>query len=103
MSSSSQTFSSIVENREIYCGLPTYSPSFKGFKALVFGANGISGSYMLRALSEAPERWGHVTAFSRRPPTGSKGISNNVKHVQMDLLEDPKDIAKILKDNQVQA
>ena len=103
MSSSPQTLSSTVENRGIYCGLPTYSPSVKGLKALVFGANGISGSYMLRALSQAPGRWEQVTALSRRPPTASQGISNNVKHVQIDLLEDPEEIAKILQDNQIQA
>ncbi|KAH6714614.1 NAD dependent epimerase/dehydratase family protein [Leptodontidium sp. MPI-SDFR-AT-0119] len=74
---------SIVENRGIYYGLPTYSPSITGLKALVFDANGISGSYMLRALFQAPERWEQVTAFSRRPPIASKDIGNNVKHADV--------------------
>lgn len=103
MCSSPPKFSGAVENRGIYCGLPTYPPSVKGFKALVFGANGISGNYMLRVLSQAPERWEHVVALSRRPPIISRGISDNVKHVQIDLLQDPEKIAAVLKNHQIQA
>jgi hypothetical protein len=96
------TLSRTVENRGIYCGLPTYPSSIKGLKALVFGANGISGNYMLRVLSQAPERWTQVTALSRRPQIGSRGIGKNVKHIQVDLLQHPKEIAKILKDQQIE-
>jgi hypothetical protein len=104
MSSSHPTLSSAVENRGIYYGLPTYSPSVKGLKALVFGANGISGNYMLRVLSQAPKRWEHVAAVSRRPQmASSQGIGHNVAHIQIDLLQNPKEIAKILKYHQVQA
>jgi putative NADH-flavin reductase len=95
--------SAVVQNRDIFCGLPTYDNSVKGLKALVLGANGISGNTMLRALSEAPDRWTEITAISRRPPMNSYGIGKNVRHVQADLLQDPKEIAKILKDNSVKA
>ncbi|KAH8683131.1 hypothetical protein BGZ60DRAFT_524471 [Tricladium varicosporioides] len=96
-----QKLTRTVENRGIYCGLPTYSQ--KGLKALVFGANGISGVAMLRVLSEDPDRWTQITALSRRPPTVMQGIGRNVKQVQLDLLEDPKNTALILKDNEVDA
>ncbi|KAH6684350.1 hypothetical protein B0J14DRAFT_572673 [Halenospora varia] len=96
-----QILAQTIENRGIYYGLPTYSQ--KGLKALVFGANGISGIAMLRVLSEDPNRWTQVTALSRRPPTVTQGIGKKVKHVQLDLLEDPKSIALILKDNDIDA
>lgn len=92
-----------VETCGIYWGLPTYPPALKGLKALVFGANGISGNYMTRALSRAPERWEQVVALSRRPPLANQNTSRNVRHVQADLLQDPKDIARILKDEKIQA
>jgi nucleoside-diphosphate-sugar epimerase len=103
MSSSHATLPKLVESKGIYHGLPTYPPSVKGHKALVFGANGISGNYMLRVLSQAPERWEQVTAVSRRPPDSSSGVAGNVKHIQIDLLKDPKDIAQILTQHQIQA
>lgn len=92
-----------VETRGIYWGIPSYPPTLKGLNAVVFGANGISGNYMVRALSRAPERWNQVVALSRRPPLASQEASKNVRHVQADLLQDPKDIAQILKDEKVQA
>jgi hypothetical protein len=92
-----------VETRGIYWGIPTYPPTLKGLNAVVFGANGISGNYMVRALSRAPERWNQVVALSRRPPLANQNISKNVRHVQADLLQHPKDIARILKDEQIQA
>lgn len=92
-----------VETRGIYWGIPTYPPTMKGLTAVVFGANGISGNYMVRALSQAPERWNQVVALSRRPPLANQGKAKNVRHVQADLLQNPKDIAQVLKDNQIQA
>lgn len=92
-----------VETRGIYWGIPTYPSSLKGLNAVVFGANGISGNYMVRALSRAPERWNQVVALSRRPPLATQNISKNVRHVQADLLQDPKDIARILENEQIQA
>jgi uncharacterized protein YbjT (DUF2867 family) len=92
-----------VETRGIYWGIPTYPSTLKGLNALVFGANGISGNYMVRALSRSPERWNQVVALSRRPPLASQGSFENVRHVQADLLQDPKDLAQILKDEHIQA
>jgi nucleoside-diphosphate-sugar epimerase len=103
MTSNPPITSSAVENRGIYCGLPKFSSLVSGRKAIVFGANGISGNYMLRALSQAPERWEHVAALSRRPHTSSQGIGKNVEHIQVDLLQEPEEIAKILKDHKLQA
>ena len=100
---STHVHSRTVENRGIYYGLPTYPSKVKGLKALVFGANGISGNNMLRVLSQAPERWAQVTALSRRPQMSARGLGENVTHVQADLLQSPTDIAKILKDHQIQA
>lgn len=92
-----------VETQGIYWGIPTYPGSLKGLNAIVFGANGISGNYMVRALSRSPERWNQVVAVSRRPPLANQNISKNVRHVQIDLLHDPRDIARILRDEQIQA
>lgn len=104
MSSNHPAASNTVENRGIYYGLPVYPPSVKRYKALVFGSNGISGNYMLRALSQAPERWEQVTAVSRRPQTGSSSeYGRNVTHIQIDLLQDPKHTAELLKHHQIQA
>ena len=104
MSAANPTPFSAVDSKGIYLGLPTYSPSLSGLKALVFGANGISGSYMLRVLSQAPERWEHVAAVSRHAPTvSSQGIGRNIEHMQIDLLENPRDIAKVLTSHQIQA
>ncbi len=92
-----------VETQGIYWGIPTYPSTVKGLKALVFGANGISGNYMVRALSRSPERWSQVVALSRRPPSASQRSSENVRHVQADLLQEPKDLAQILKNEHIQA
>ncbi|KAH7398047.1 NAD dependent epimerase/dehydratase family protein [Cadophora sp. MPI-SDFR-AT-0126] len=102
MTSNSPIIPSTVENRGIYCGLPKFSPLITGRKAIVFGANGISGNYMLRALSQTPERWEHVAALSRRPHTASQGIGKNVEHIQVDLLQEPEEIAKILRHHELQ-
>lgn len=92
-----------VETRGIYWGVPTYPSTIKGLSAVVFGANGISGNYMVRVLSQDAERWSQVVALSRRPPLANQGKAKNVRHVQADLLQDPKETARILKDNQIQA
>lgn len=41
-----------VETRDIYHGLPIYGEDLKGRSALVAGANGISGAYMLRVMAD---------------------------------------------------
>ena len=103
MASSPQVVSATVETRGVYLGLPTYPPTVQGLNAVIFGANGISGNYMVRVLSQSPGRWKQVVALSRRPPLTDQHTSKSVRHVQADLLQDPKDIAQILKDQQVRA
>jgi hypothetical protein len=41
-----------VESRGIYHGLPSYGEEFCGKSALIAGANGISGAYMLRVMAD---------------------------------------------------
>lgn len=57
-----------VYSRGIYHGLPVHDPSIKGLTAIITGANGISGHYMLRVLAQSPERWAKIYCLSRRPP-----------------------------------
>ena len=44
-----------VQSRGIYHGLPVYDASLKGLTAIITGANGISGYYMLRVLAQDPD------------------------------------------------
>jgi hypothetical protein len=92
-----------VQNKGIFCGLPTFSESLNRQSAVVFGANGIGGYHMLRVLSEAPERWTEVTAFSRRPQMNARGVGGNVRQEALDLLKDPKEIAEMLVRKKVKA
>lgn len=92
-----------VQNKGIFCGLPTFPSSLNGQSAVVFGANGISGYHMLRVLSESPERWTEVTAFSRRPQMNARGVGNNVRQESLDLMQDPKEIADVLVQKKVKA
>jgi nucleoside-diphosphate-sugar epimerase len=95
--------SQTVVSKGIYHGLPTF-PDHDGKKlrAIVTGANGISGSAMVKVLSEAPERWEKIYALSRRPPTGK--LPPHVEHIAVDFLEsNPEEIANILKAKGVEA
>ncbi|KAH8812112.1 hypothetical protein F5884DRAFT_820119 [Xylogone sp. PMI_703] len=103
MASYPQTPSATVVNRGIYYSLPTYPSSIKSLKALVFGANGISGNYMIRILSQNLARWSEIVSVSRRAPPTSQRTGENVNHVQLDLLQDPKVIADTLISQKVQA
>jgi len=92
-----------VVSKGIFHGLPTY-PQYDGKKlmAIVTGANGISGSAMVKVLSEAPERWEKVYALSRRPASHSGG--DNVIPIAVDFLNStPEQIAKILREHNVKA
>lgn len=93
----------VIRSKGIYLGLPTFPPELKNLRAIVAGANGISGQHMLRVLSEEPERWGQIYALSRRPPLDTEGLGRNVKHLAVDFLSSPEAIAKILRDEKVQA
>lgn len=87
-----------VFSKEEFYGLPTF-PEAEGkkYSAIVTGANGITGSHILRVLAEAPERWGTIYALSRRPPTSL--INGNIKYLSVDFLEKPEEIAKTLKEH----
>ena len=80
-----------------YVGLPTFSET--GLTALVAGANGISGQYMLRVLSQNPQRWTKIYSLSRRPPQGFN--APNVEHVALDFLSGEENIRKTLNEKGV--
>lgn len=88
-----------VQSKGIYHGMPVYPDSIQGLSALVVGANGISGQYLMSALTENPERWSTVYAMSRSKPSASFGPT--VKYLLCDLLDGPEAIARVLKENNV--
>lgn len=101
---SPQKFTSI-QSKGIYHGLPVIpeSDSCKGLTAIVTGANGISGSHMVRVLAESPERWANIYTMSRRAPVVD-GKYGNVTHVELDFLEtSPEDLAKTMVEKGVKA
>lgn len=93
----------VVHSKGIYHGLPTFPAELKNLRAIVAGANGISGQHMLRALSEQPERWSQIYALSRRPPLDTEALGKNIKHLAVDFLSSPEEIAKTLREENVQA
>ncbi len=95
--------SQIVVSKGIFHGLPTFPDhEAKKLRIIVTGANGISGSAMVKVLSEAPERWEKIYALSRRPPPGK--LPPHVEHIAVDFLESsPEQIAQVLKDKRVEA
>ena len=64
--------------------------------ALVTGANGISGAYLVRQMSNEPY-WAKIIATSRRPPHGLPN-SDRVQFAQADLSGDAASISKAFKD-----
>jgi hypothetical protein len=92
-----------VQSKGIYHGLPVYPSSLKGLTAIITGANGISGNYMLRVLAQDSERWSKIYCLSRRPPAIPNGLPNNAEHIALDFLKDPQDIAAVLKEKGVKA
>ncbi|ORY12819.1 NAD dependent epimerase/dehydratase family protein-like protein [Clohesyomyces aquaticus] len=93
----------LVQSRGIYHGLPVYPQSLKGLTAIITGANGISGNYMLRVLSQDPSRWTKIYCLSRRPPAIPSGLPANTEHIALDFLKSPSEIASILKQKGVKA
>ncbi|KAF2449346.1 NAD dependent epimerase/dehydratase family protein-like protein [Karstenula rhodostoma CBS 690.94] len=93
----------IVQSRGIYHGLPVYDASVKGLTAIITGANGISGNYMLRVLAQNPERWSKIYCLSRRPPAIPDGLPSNAEHIPLDFLKDKEEIAKVLTEKGVTA
>ena len=92
-----------IHSSGIYHGLPSFPPEVKGLTAVITGANGISGHYMLRVLSESPERWAKIFCLSRRPPYIPGGLPKNAEHIAVDFLTSPEKIAKILQEKGVKA
>jgi nucleoside-diphosphate-sugar epimerase len=92
-----------INSRGIYHGLPVYDSSIKSLSAIITGANGISGAYMLKVLSRSPQRWSKIYCLSRRPPLIPGGLPSNVEHIALDFLKDPYKIADVLKEKGVKA
>jgi nucleoside-diphosphate-sugar epimerase len=90
-----------IHSNGIYHGLPTYSSSHSGLTAIITGANGISGNYMLRVLSQSPSRWKRIICLSRRPPLVPGGLPENAEHIAIDFLSSPEEIAQVFKDHKV--
>ncbi|OAL38093.1 hypothetical protein AYO20_02545 [Fonsecaea nubica] len=90
-----------VYSRGIYHGLPTFPHDVKDLTAIVTGANGISGNYMLRVLSQAPQRWKRIICLSRRPPLLAGGLPQNAEHIAVDFLKTPEEIAAVLRSHGV--
>jgi nucleoside-diphosphate-sugar epimerase len=103
---SSKTLS--IRQQGIFHNLPTFNHSIQGKVALVAGATGISGWSTIRVLLESPARWSKVYALSRSPPSKellgmlTSDQESRLKHVSVDLLQSPTEIAKSLKEANVQ-
>lgn len=92
-----------VQSKGIFHGLPVFPSSTKGLTAIITGANGISGNYMLQVLSEAPERWTKIYCLSRRPPAIPDGLPPQAEHIALDFLKEPDEISRVLKEKDVKA
>ncbi|KAK4948705.1 hypothetical protein LTR10_012709 [Elasticomyces elasticus] len=90
-----------VHSQGIYHGLPVFPDDVQGLTAIVTGANGISGSYMLKVLSRAPQRWSKIYCLSRRPPLLEGGLPPNAEHIALDFLKDHEDIASVLRSKNI--
>ena len=103
MSALEISHSQTVITKGIFNGLPTFPSSDSGLTAVVVGASGISGQHMLRVLAQSPERWRKIYALSRSIPPISESLGQRVVHVPTDLLTEPEEIAKALKQARVEA
>jgi hypothetical protein len=92
-----------IQTSGIYHGLPVFPERQRGLTAIVTGANGISGYYMLEVLGQAPERWTKIYCLSRRPPAIKEGLPKNAEHVALDFLKRPEEIADVLKEKGIKA
>ena len=65
------------------------------------GANGISGSEVVKLLAAAPQRWKTIYALSRKPPPST---NEHVVPIAVDFLDNsPAEIAAILLEHNVKA
>ena len=85
----------------IYHGLPEFD-SF-GNTAIVAGANGLSGQAMLKILLSHPDRWTSIYALSQGPPLESGYTGKQVHHISVNFLADAPEVAKVLKENNVES
>ncbi|KAK3066566.1 hypothetical protein LTR53_017034 [Teratosphaeriaceae sp. CCFEE 6253] len=92
-----------VQSTGIYHGLPVFSSEYSGLTAIITGANGISGAYMLKVLSKDPKRWKKIYCLSRRPPLVEGGLPDHAEHIPLDFLKEPEDIGSVLKEHKVTA
>ena len=92
-----------IQSKGIFHGLPVYPDSISGLTAIITGANGISGHYMLEVLTQDPKRWKKIYCLSRRPPTIKGGLPDHVEHIPLDFLKEPKEIASTLREKNVTA
>ncbi|CAK4031005.1 hypotheticalsprotein [Lecanosticta acicola] len=92
-----------IQSKGIFHGLPVYPREQSGLTAIITGANGISGHYMLRVLSEDPKRWKRIICLSRRPPLIPGGLPENAEHIPCDFLASPQEIADVLKKHSAEA
>lgn len=92
-----------IQSKGIYHGLPVFPSDLKDLNVIVTGANGISGDYMLRVMSESPARWANIYALSRRPPPDASRFGSNIHFLAIDFLKSPEEIAGILEENGVKA
>ena len=91
-----------VISKGIFHGLPTF-PEHDGkrYSAIVTGANGITGQYMVAHLAAHPERWETIYALSRKAPVSTHP---HVKNIAVDFLNNtPEQIANVLRENHVKA
>ena len=88
--------SQVVFSDGIFHGLPTFPKhDGKGYTAIVAGASGISGSYIIRALTRSVSRWNKIYAVSRKVPVGK--LPEIVEHISVDLLDDADRVADTLR------
>lgn len=92
-----------IHPKTIFHALPVYPPEITGLTAIITGANGISGHYMLQVLSESPQRWKKIYCLSRRPPAIPGGLPPNAEHIALDFLTNPQTIAATLRAKNVTA
>jgi hypothetical protein len=93
--------STSITTKDVCYGVPTYPNIPDGQTAIVAGANGVSGQYMLKLLADNPKRWKKVYALSRRPPVGID--APNIEHIALDFLSGVENIKATLASKNVKA
>ncbi|KAL9085869.1 MAG: hypothetical protein Q9159_004475 [Coniocarpon cinnabarinum] len=89
----------VVQTKGIFRGLPKYPDNTPQQTALITGANGISGYYMIKVLAENPQIWKKIYCLSRRPPAIPGGLPKNAEFVQCDFLKSADEIGGVMKNH----